>query len=83
MTAVFVLSIIFGSIIVGLAIIGGTILMVIKYRHGGVSREDRERRNEETKMIQDIYRGLNSMEKRVEALETILMDLHGKEKQHE
>jgi len=79
MTAVFILSIIFGSIILGLAIIGGTILMTIKYRHGGLSREDRQKQAQDTKMIQEIYRGLSKMEERVEALETILMDRYGKD----
>ena len=83
MTAVFILSIIFGSIIIGLAIVGGTILMVIKYRHGGISRENRQKQAQDTEMIQEIYRGLEKMEKRVEALETILLDRYGKDEKHE
>jgi len=47
-------------------------------RHGGVSRKGRQRYDEETKMIQEIYHNLSKMEKRVESLETILME--GKDK---
>ncbi len=47
-------------------------------RHGGVSRKGRKRYDEETKMIQEIYHNLSNMEKRVESLETILME--GKDK---
>ncbi len=69
--------IVFGSIIVLVSIIAGTILALMKMRHGGVSRKSRQRFDEETRMVQEIYHGLTPMEKRVEALETILM---GKEK---
>lgn len=69
--------IVFGSIIIIISIIAGTILAFMKMRHGGVSRKSRQRFDEETRMVQEIYHGLTQMEKRVEALETILM---GKEK---
>ena len=32
-------------------------------------------------MIQEIYNGLSTMEKRIDALETILMDRQGKEQE--
>jgi len=74
MHAVFIVAIVFGGIVMALAVIGGTILMGIKLRHGGVSHKDRKYQAEEAGMIQEIYQGLSRMEKRVEALETILMD---------
>lgn len=79
MHAVFIVAIVFGSILLALAIVGGTILMGIRLKHGGVSKEGKERSTEEARMIQEIYQGLARMDKRVESLETILMD-SGKEK---
>ena len=42
-------------------------------------RKRKQAQTEETKMIQDIYKGLSKMEERVEALETILMDRQRKD----
>jgi len=66
--------IIFGSLVLILGTICGTILFAIKSRHGGLSSRSREAQGEETRMIQEIYQGLSRMEARVEALETILME---------
>jgi phage shock protein B len=74
MTAVWMLMIIFGSLVLILGTICGTILFAIKIRHGGLSHRSREAQGEETRMIQEIYQGLSRMEARVEALETILME---------
>ena len=74
MTAVWMLMIIFGSLVLILGTICGTILFAIKIRHGGLSSRSREAQGEETRMIQEIYQGLSRMEARVEALETILME---------
>ena len=70
MTAVWMLMIIFGSLVLILGTICGTILFAIKFRHGGLSSRSREAQGEETRMIQEIYQGLS----RMEALETILME---------
>lgn len=74
MTAVFIVGIVFAGAVLCLAIIGGTILMGIKLKHGGISKSDRHERAEEARMIQEIYTGLSQMEARIEALETILME---------
>ena len=74
MNAVIIVSIVFTSIVLIFGILAGTILAIIKMRHGGVSRKSRKRYDEETKMIQEIYHNLSNMEKRVESLETILME---------
>jgi phage shock protein B len=50
-----------------IAIICGTITALAK-------KQPRDADPEQTRMIQDIYHGLERMEKRVEALETILYD---------
>jgi len=74
MTAVWMLMIVFGSLVLILGTICGTVLFAIKIRHGGLSSRSREAQGEETRMIQEIYQGLSRMEARVEALETILME---------
>ena len=77
MNAVFIVGIVFTGLVLALAVIGGTILMAIRLRHGGLSRKDRQNQAEEARMIQEIYHGLSRMEDRVEALETLLMDRKG------
>lgn len=74
MKEVVIVAIVFGSLVLALAIIPGTILIAIRLLKGGFSRTDRKQQAEETKMIQEIYHGLSRMEERVEALETILLD---------
>ncbi len=80
MNGVLIVAIVFGGIVAGLAVICGTILMAAKIRHGGVTRKGRQIETEEIKMIQEIYHGLMKMEKRVESLETILLDSQGKDR---
>ena len=74
MKEVLIVAIVFGSIIIALAIIPVSILLAIKFFKGGLSRTDQKQQAEEAKMIQEIYQGLSRMEERVEALETILLD---------
>jgi phage shock protein B len=80
MKEVVIVAIVFGSLLLSLAIIPGTIVIAIKLLKGGISRTDRKQQAEETKMIQEIYQGLSRMDERVEALETILLDRDGKER---
>lgn len=81
MNAIMILTVIFTGIVLTLAVIGGTFLLAIKIiKGGGVSRRDRNLQTEEARMIQEIYHGLSEMEKRVEVLETILMERFGKER---
>ena len=80
MHTVMILSIIFGGTVLALAVIGGTILLGIKILKGGLSPSSRRSQAEEAKMIQEIYEGLSRMEKRVEALETIILDQTRKDK---
>jgi phage shock protein B len=77
MHGVFIAAIVFGGLVLGLAVIGGTFLMAIRLLKGGVSRRQQRTEAEEARMIQEIYKGLSRMEERVETLETILLD-HGK-----
>jgi phage shock protein B len=79
MYGAFIVAVVFGGIVLALAIVGSTILMAIKIIKGGLSREGRDRQTEEARMIQQIYQGLSKMEERVEALETILLEKERKE----
>jgi phage shock protein B len=74
------LTVIFGGTIVALLIIGGVILVAIRIIKGGSPHGGDAMSSEETRVIQEIYQGLSRMEERVEALETILLDQHRKER---
>ena len=80
MTAVFIVAIVFSCIVLGIAIIAGTILMGMRMRQGGLSAKSRKDQAEEARLIQELYQGFLDMEKRVESLETILMDYHRKDR---
>jgi phage shock protein B len=71
---VLIAVIVFGGLILALAVIGSTILMGIKLIRGGAISKGQKEETDETKMVQEIYQGLADMEERVEALETILLD---------
>lgn len=80
MHAALMLAIVFGGIILALAIIGSTILMGIKIIKSGVSRKGQKFQTDETRIIQEIYQGLSRMEGRVEALETIILGQERKDR---
>lgn len=69
-----IVAIIFSGVVMALAVVGGTILMAIKLFKGEGSDPDQPAAAEEARMIQEIYRNLNRMEERVEALEIILLE---------
>lgn len=74
MHSVFISVIVFGGLVLALAVIGSTILMGLKIIRGGATSKGQKIETDETKMIQEIYQGLSDMEERLEALETILLD---------
>jgi len=74
MHAALILSIIFGGAILILTIIGSTVLMGIKILKGGVSIKGQRIMDNEARMVQEIYTNISKMEKRVEALETLILD---------
>lgn len=80
MPEVIIVAIVFGGIVLALAIVGSTILMAIKILKGGLSRKGQRFQAEEARMIQEMYRGLSRMEERVEALETIILDRERKDR---
>ncbi len=74
MNSIIIVAIVFGSLITLAGLLCGTVMFVIKMRHAGLSAKDKKEASDEAMMIQEIYRGLERMEQRIEALETILMD---------
>ena len=68
MISIIVVSIVFGSLIALATLICGTVLVLLKTRS-----RPRGSDSEEAGIIQEIYQGLERMEKRIESLETILM----------
>jgi hypothetical protein len=74
MPGAIVVSIVFGAIVLALAVLGATLLLAIKLIKGGASRTDPKRFRDEEKLFQEIDTGLSRLEQRVEALETILSD---------
>ena len=79
MPEVFIVTIVFGGIVLALAIIGSTVLMAIKILKGGFSRKGQESQAKEARMIQEMHQGFSRMEERVEALETIILDRERKD----
>ena len=80
MTGALIVGIALGGIIVFVVTVGLVIIGIIRAaKSGEISRKDKEAREEEARMIQEIYHGLSKMEKRVEALETILIERSKKE----
>lgn len=79
MQGALVLSIIFSGVILVLAIFGSIVLLGMKILKGGTSSKGGRYETEEARTIQEIYEGLNRMETRVEALETLLMERNRKD----
>ena len=68
--AVFILATIFG----GIALVLGVYFWGVKMTGRLSGKMSARQSEEETKLIQEIYRGLTRMEERIEALETILLE---------
>lgn len=60
----------------GLLLVGAVVFGIFKL----FSRSSAEGKEDETRMIQEMYQGLVRMEERIEALETILLEKDGKER---
>ncbi len=66
--------IIAGAALIGLLILGTVFLLGFKILKGGNPREVREESREETRIVQELYQGLERLEGRVESLETLLLE---------
>ncbi len=71
---------ILGLIVIFIALVFGTIITFIKILKGDISRKRQKNDAEEAGMIQEIFQGMSGMEKRIESLETLLLDRERKEK---
>ena len=75
MSGVFIAIISVGGSILALIILGIIIIGIIRAaKTGELSKNEKNARVEETRMIQDIHNALPKMEERIEALETILIE---------
>ena len=79
MEGALIVSVVFGSAVLILAIIAGTILLAIRMIKGRTSPKDRQDMADEARMVQEIYQGMSEIENRVESLETILLDKEKKD----
>lgn len=72
-----VISVVAFVLIMVLATLFSPILLVLGIVwicRGGRYRSDRDRQSQEAALMQKIHQGLGTMERRIEALETILLD---------
>lgn len=72
-----VIATILGFALLVLALLGGIGVAIIKVIKGKSGGRDDEAQAEETKLMQELHQGLSRMEKRIEALETILLERQG------
>lgn len=63
-----------------IAILGGLSIAALKILKDGPSKASEKDQADEARLIQQIHQGLLKMEKRIETLETILLDRGGKHK---
>ena len=75
MHAVLIVAIVFGSVVTLAGLLCVTVLVIIRMRQSS-SGKKQHNSQDESMLVQEIYRGLEKMEQRIEALETILMDGH-------
>ena len=68
----FVLAIL--MIVVGIPVISGSILSYHKHKNQFKQSKGNDLDKEETEMLNDLHKGLERMEKRIQALESILME---------
>ncbi len=74
MEGIVIVAIVFGGLVLGLVVIGSTILMAIKILRGDLSKKGQRFQADEVRVLQELHQGLERMERRLEALETILFD---------
>ena len=63
-----------------IAVAGVVLLKALRIVFGAPSqRQQKQRLDDETRQMQELYQGLVAMERRIEALETLLLDRERKE----
>jgi len=58
-------------IVIGIPVICGTVLALVKM---GKSKKGAQLDEEEARIMQELHKGLSKLEKRIESLETIIID---------
>ncbi len=61
-------------IVIGLPVMAGTLIALAKILKGGSAKSGGAASREETELMQDIHRTLARLEKRIDALETIVLE---------
>ncbi len=61
-------------ILIPLLVLAGIIALVARLFQGSLARRQPQEREDETRMIQEIYNKLSRMEERVDVLETLLLE---------
>ncbi|MCF7668190.1 MAG: hypothetical protein K9N48_00230 [Verrucomicrobia bacterium] len=68
----------FGFLVLFLVLFSVVFLIVRLAGKGGASKEGRMRDADETRIIQELYDGMNKLEERIESIETILIEKEGR-----
>lgn len=68
----------FFLITVGLPIVCGTLICLVKILRGGGGKKRRQTEAEEARLIQQIHRDVTRLESRIESIETIVMEYNRK-----
>ncbi|RJP20398.1 MAG: phage-shock protein [Candidatus Abyssobacteria bacterium SURF_5] len=82
MTGVIIVGIVLSSVLIAMGIIAATIVAIKRPKDSFPRLRGADQKGE-TQMIQELHDGLLRMEKRVEALETILLERERKERVNE
>ena len=67
-------------ILTALSIICATVLMIMHMSTGGGPKKRKETEAEEARLIQEMYESLGRLDRRVESLETILLEQERRER---
>jgi len=68
------LSTIFILVIIGLPLLCGTIVAIVAIVKGSSAAKSRRLDEDETRLLQEIHQGMAKLEKRIDALETIVIE---------
>ena len=83
MTGAVIVGIVLSSVLIAMGIIAATIVALARGKRGAFRMREGGEQIDETRLIQELHGGLLRMEKRIEALETILLERERKEKVNE
>ncbi len=73
------LTFVFAVMLLGVAVVVVIMVLLVRLLRGGSGASTHNEAGNEARLIQELYHGLNKMEERMEALETLLLDKEQKE----